>query len=80
MTSRYEHLTRLLTERLNVAPDTVHPDATLADLGLDSLAIAELTMSLQDDWHVDLEAVSTPPETTLTHLLTLADTAPPATT
>ncbi|WP_329027248.1 hypothetical protein [Streptomyces sp. NBC_00690] len=48
----------------------------MADLELDSLAIVELTMALQDDWGIDLEDIDTPPELTLAQLLTLADNAP----
>ncbi len=73
---RYRHLSRRLVEKFHVDPGRIRPDATLADLELDSLAVVELLMTLQDDWAVDLDESATPPELTLDGLLAAAEKAP----
>ncbi|MFD0306433.1 acyl carrier protein [Streptomyces sp. NPDC127119] len=78
MTStRYEHLSHRLVQKFHVDPAGIHPAATISDLELDSLAVVELTMTLQDDWGISLDDAATPPGTTLSQLLTIADGAPP---
>ncbi|MFJ8822965.1 phosphopantetheine-binding protein [Streptomyces sp. NPDC102467] len=41
-------LTTVLTEKFEIDPAVVRPDATLESLDLDSLALAELALSLQE--------------------------------
>ncbi|MFF8960129.1 phosphopantetheine-binding protein [Streptomyces sp. NPDC014894] len=76
MTTRYQHLSQRLVEKFHVDPAAIRPKATLSELDLDSLAIVELTMTLQDDWGLDLDEIETPPEMTLDELLSTAETAP----
>ncbi|MFE4452991.1 acyl carrier protein [Streptomyces sp. NPDC056796] len=76
-TTRYEHLSHRLVHKFGVDPTGIHPEATLSGLDLDSLAVVELTMTLQDDWGISLDDAETPPETTLSQLLAKAAQAPP---
>ncbi|MER0449857.1 acyl carrier protein [Streptomyces sp. Edi4] len=43
-----DELVECLTQGLGVPPDTIAPDATFEDLGLDSLALLELTVIYQE--------------------------------
>ncbi|MFB6951292.1 acyl carrier protein [Streptomyces niveus] len=76
-TTRYAHLTHRLVHKFQVDPAVIHPEASLSDLELDSLAVVELTMTLQDDWGISLDNSETPPGTTLSQLLSMAAQAPP---
>ncbi|MET8102828.1 acyl carrier protein [Streptomyces sp. NPDC005236] len=49
MTSLYEPIKSALTRHFNIPEDTIEPESTLEDLGLDSLAVVELMCILQDD-------------------------------
>ncbi|MFJ9519938.1 acyl carrier protein [Kitasatospora sp. NPDC101801] len=68
MNAVYEHLTLLLTEKFEVPAPEIRPDATLTDLDLDSLAVAELFLTLQEHWSVPLEDDSTAAALTLTEV------------
>ncbi|MFD3522192.1 acyl carrier protein [Streptomyces sp. NPDC058653] len=76
-TTRYEQLSHRLVHKFLIDPAEIHPGATLAALEMDSLAVVELTMTLQDDWGISLDDAETPPETTLSQLLAIAGEAPP---
>ncbi|OKH99314.1 acyl carrier protein [Streptomyces sp. CB02923] len=45
----YEAVTSVMTSHFNIPEDTIRPEATLEDLGLDSLAVVELLCVLQDE-------------------------------
>ncbi|MFE3475809.1 MULTISPECIES: phosphopantetheine-binding protein [unclassified Streptomyces] len=51
----YTHLVTLLADKFEVAADLIRPDATLGDLELDSLAVVELYVTLQEEWGVPLD-------------------------
>ncbi|MFE2294807.1 acyl carrier protein [Streptomyces sp. NPDC059452] len=51
----YSHLVTLLGDKFEVAADQIRPDATLGDLDLDSLAVVELYVTLQEEWEVPLD-------------------------
>ena len=51
----YELVSALLSSQFEVDPDAVEPGASLADLGLDSLAAVELLDILQEHTKVQLE-------------------------
>ena len=51
----YELVSTLLSSQFEVDPDAVEPGASLADLGLDSLAAVELLDILQERTKVQLE-------------------------
>lgn len=55
MATAYEHLVTLLTSKFEVPPADVRGEATLTEIGLDSLAAAELHVSLQDEWQAHHE-------------------------
>ncbi|BFV60455.1 hypothetical protein KCMC57_up55590 [Kitasatospora sp. CMC57] len=50
-----QHLATLLTEKFEVPAEHIDPQATLADLELDSLAVVELHLTLQEHWNVPLD-------------------------
>ncbi|GAA1397708.1 hypothetical protein GCM10009639_35450 [Kitasatospora putterlickiae] len=50
-----DHLVALLGDTFEVDPATIRPDATLSELGLDSLGVAELLVVLQERWGVPLD-------------------------
>ncbi len=41
-------VTAVLTEKFEVSPEHIRPEATLESLDLDSLALAELALALQE--------------------------------
>ncbi|TDD28856.1 acyl carrier protein [Actinomadura sp. KC06] len=50
MTTPYQTIVSVLTDRFDVAADRISPDTTLSDLELDSVAIVELGMYIQEQW------------------------------
>ncbi|MDO0909392.1 phosphopantetheine-binding protein [Streptomyces sp. DT2A-34] len=51
----YDHLVTLLGDKFEVPADRIAPDATLGDLELDSLAVVELYVTLQEQWKIPLD-------------------------
>ncbi|MBD0840994.1 MULTISPECIES: acyl carrier protein [unclassified Streptomyces] len=51
----YDRLVTLLTDKFEVAPERIGPEATLDDLELDSLAVVELYVTLQEEWSIPLD-------------------------
>ena len=52
--SSYPFLSEILVEKYNVRSDAVRPEATLAELGLDSLSLAELLFDLEDKFDIEV--------------------------
>jgi acyl carrier protein len=52
--SSYDYIKQVLIERHDVKPDTIRPEATLAELGLDSLSAAELMFDVADKYGIDI--------------------------
>lgn len=50
-----EKLIEILADYKNVAPSEIETDKTFAELGLDSLDVAELIMAVEDEMGVTLE-------------------------
>lgn len=46
----YEKMKEIITSKYPVAPAKIVPEATLEDLGLDSLDVVELAMAIQTEW------------------------------
>lgn len=46
-----------ISEHLGILPEQVKPESTLAELGADSLDVVELTMSIEDDLEIEVEAL-----------------------
>ncbi|MEV6510166.1 phosphopantetheine-binding protein [Streptomyces sp. NPDC051642] len=55
MSAVYDHLVTTLSGKFEVPADTVRPDISYDDLGLDSLAVMELFLTLQEEWAIPLE-------------------------
>ncbi len=52
-----------LKDRLGVEPDTVVPEAPLADLGVDSLMMLELMYEIEDRFNIKLSSDLKTPQT-----------------
>lgn len=52
--SAYQFLSEILVEKYNVRADAVRPEATMAELGLDSLSLAELLFDLEDKFDIEV--------------------------
>lgn len=66
MSTTFETLRTILVREYQLAPDTLTADAALEGLGIDSLGVAELLFSVEDEFGISL-----PPEPL--QLLTLGD-------
>ncbi|MFD3558451.1 phosphopantetheine-binding protein [Streptomyces sp. NPDC058686] len=58
----------VLMHKFEVGPDSIRPDATLASLDLDSLALAELALALQDQLGVRVDESEATKRTTVAEL------------
>jgi acyl carrier protein len=52
--SSYQFLSDILVEKYNVQAQAVRPEATLTELGLDSLSLAELLFDLEDKFDIEV--------------------------
>ncbi|MCH7856657.1 MAG: acyl carrier protein [Gemmatimonadetes bacterium] len=50
----YMFLAQVLSEKYDVDPDTISPEATLTELGLDSLTIVELLFDVEDEFGIEI--------------------------
>lgn len=73
MTDVYDTLARVLTAEFEVKPDAVHEDATLDDLGLDSLAQVDLADRIAELFDVQVPDEELAATTTLARLVTLLE-------
>ena len=67
-TPTFDRLCAMLLKDYKLAPDQLTPDAPLEAIGIDSLGIADLLFTLEDEFKISL-----PPEPV--QLLTLGDVA-----
>ena len=51
----FEKLSKILADKLDVDVDTITQETTAADLGMDSLDVAELLMDIEDEFVVTVE-------------------------
>lgn len=58
-----ELIRRFLVERLGVAEAAIAPEAVLADLGVDSLMLAELMFEAEDRLGIEIASDQMPPST-----------------
>lgn len=58
-----ELIRQFLVDRLGVAEAAVTPEAVLAELGVDSLMLAELMFEAEDRLGVEIASEQTPPTT-----------------
>ncbi|GAA2657470.1 acyl carrier protein [Streptomyces lunalinharesii] len=61
----YDHLVTVLTDKFEVDGKEIRPDITLGALELDSLAVVELYVTLQEHWGVPLDEDGATAELTL---------------
>ena len=59
--STTELIRTFLTDRLGVQPEQVMPEAVLADLGVDSLMLAELMFEAEDRFGIEIPSDLAPP-------------------
>ena len=52
--SSYQFLTEIMVEKYEVEAQAIGPDATMADLGLDSLTLTELLFDLEDEFGIEV--------------------------
>ncbi len=50
----YAFLAEVLTEKYDVARDAISPEATLTELGLDSLTVVELLFDIEDEFDIEV--------------------------
>jgi acyl carrier protein len=58
-------LTAVLTEKFEVSAESIRPEATLESLDLDSLALAELALALQEQLGVPVAEEETAKQSTV---------------
>jgi acyl carrier protein len=52
--SSYDYIKQLLIEKHDVKAEAIRPEATLTELGLDSLGTAELIFDVADKYDIDI--------------------------
>ena len=50
----YAFLAEVLSEKYAVDPTTISPEATLTELGLDSLTVVELLFDVEDEFEIEI--------------------------
>ena len=50
----YAFLAEVLSEKYDVSPDAISPEATVTELGLDSLTIVELLFDVEDEFGIEI--------------------------
>ena len=69
--STFETIAKMLAETKDMDASAVKPESTFADLGLDSLDVAELVMNMEDELNVTIEI--SPSLKTVQDVVTLVD-------
>ena len=52
--SSFDFIRKLLVEKFDVKPEVIQPEATLADLGIDSLTVVEIVFDVSDHYAIDI--------------------------
>lgn len=52
--THYEFLVDVLSEKYDVAKEVISPEATLTELGLDSLTVVELLFDVEDEFGIEV--------------------------
>lgn len=50
----YAFLAEVLSEKYDVDPTTISPEATLTELGLDSLTVVEFLFDVEDEFEIEI--------------------------
>ena len=67
----FETIAKLIAETKDMDVSAIKPEMTFADLGLDSLDVAELVMNMEDELNVTIEI--SPSLKTVQDVVTLVD-------
>ncbi len=73
MNAVLDQLTTLLITRFGVTADEVAADTTFNELDLDSLALVELTLAAEKEFHVRIAEDEISPEDTVRRVVELID-------
>ncbi|MFB8777998.1 acyl carrier protein [Streptomyces broussonetiae] len=73
MDSTYQHLVAILADKFESPAAKIDPHVTLSELELDSLAIVELFVTLQDHYGVELDDSHARPDMSLADLTALVE-------
>ncbi|MFI5617670.1 acyl carrier protein [Streptomyces sp. NPDC051567] len=65
----HTHIVATLTEKFEIPADRLGPTTTLEELGMDSLAVVELYVTLQDHWNIPLDDGQASSEVTVDELV-----------
>ena len=52
--SAYSFIAKVLSEKYDVDPEVISPEATMTELGLDSLTIVELLFDVEDEFEIEV--------------------------
>ncbi|HIA98757.1 MAG TPA: acyl carrier protein [Gemmatimonadetes bacterium] len=52
--SAYSYLAEVLVDKYDVDEDKIRPEATLTDLGLDSLMVVEFLFDVEDEFNIEV--------------------------
>lgn len=52
--SAYEFLSQLLIDKFDVPADKITPEASLQELGMDSLSVVELVFDTEDEFDIEI--------------------------
>lgn len=52
--SAYSYLAKVLVDKYDVDKDKIRPEATLTDLGLDSLMVVEFLFDVEDEFNIEV--------------------------
>ena len=52
--SAYSYLVEVLVDKYDVDEDKIRPEATLTDLGLDSLMVVEFRFDVEDEFNIEV--------------------------
>ena len=55
MNEVYQKIVDIIVDAKGIDPDTIHYSSTFKDLNVDSLDIAEMTMTLEDEFNITIE-------------------------
>ncbi|MBB5866923.1 acyl carrier protein [Allocatelliglobosispora scoriae] len=61
----YEHLATVLADKFEASAEEIQPQSTLEELGLDSLAVIELHLTLKEHWDIPLDDSGTTAQLTV---------------
>ncbi len=55
MNEIYQKIVDIIVDAKGIDPDTIHYSSTFQELGVDSLDIAEMSMTLEDEFGITIE-------------------------